>query len=84
MTDLKTTAATKLFQIFQEAYTCSGTVKTAEVWKKVLKFNPEYDGTIEDKYFIMLQHILGVKCDQFNRSLHLFFLPESVVIFAGE
>ena len=55
MKDLKTTAATKLFQIFQEAYTCSGTVKTAEVWKKVLKFNPEYDRTIEDKYLIMLQ-----------------------------
>jgi hypothetical protein len=63
MSDRETTAATKLSQILKEAYECPPQTAIAEVWKKVLKFNPEGDRTIENKYLIMLSIFQYVKSD---------------------
>jgi hypothetical protein len=63
MTDSKTSSATKLSQILKEAYKLDGKIVTSEVWKQVLKFDPECDRTIENKYLRMLQLFQYVKND---------------------
>jgi hypothetical protein len=63
MTDSLITPATKLSQLFQEAYKIDGKIVISEVWKTVLKFDPERDRTIENKYLMMLQLFQYTKND---------------------
>jgi hypothetical protein len=63
MTNSQTSPATKLSQIFEQAYKLPVNVTTAEVWKQVLRFNVDRDRTIENKYLTMLQLFQYVKGD---------------------
>jgi hypothetical protein len=63
MTYSQTSPATKLSQIFEQAYKLPANTVTAEVWKQVLRFNVERDRTIENKYLTMLQLFQYVKSD---------------------
>ncbi len=55
MTDSQTSATTKLAQILQDACQLDGKILISDVWKQVLKFQPDRDGIIENKYLTMLQ-----------------------------
>ncbi len=62
MTDSQTSSATKLAQILQDAFKLSNPM-ASDVWKQVLKFDPDRDGILENKYLVMLQLFQHVRYD---------------------
>jgi hypothetical protein len=62
MTDSQTSSATKLAQILQDAFKLRNSM-ASDVWKQVLKFDPDRDGILENKYLIMLQLFQHVRYD---------------------
>jgi hypothetical protein len=63
MTNSQTSPATKLSQLFEQAYKLPENIAISEVWRQVLKFNVERDRIIENKYLTMLQLFQYVKSD---------------------